>query len=94
VMLAPHHGSPRSSPGKFAQWSRPEYVVISGRRGLGDETTIDAVKNSFRLRGAEVLHTAEDGCVRVEISSRNVAVSTFRPHVRAIPTSTNFLQSE
>src|SRR5207253_7877537 len=36
VVLAPHHGSPRSSPGKFAQWSRPEYVVISGRRGLGD----------------------------------------------------------
>src|SRR5207244_10689404 len=33
LVLAPHHGSPRSSPEKFSQWSRPEYVVISGRRG-------------------------------------------------------------
>ncbi len=97
VVLAPHHGSPRSSPAKFAQWSRPEFVIISGRRGLGDEVAIDAVKRSFRLQGAEVLHTAEDGCVRVEISPRKFAVSTFRPHVRATPASaagTNFLQSE
>jgi len=97
LVLAPHHGSPRSSPGRFAQWCHPEYVVVSGRRGLGDEATIDSVKNSIRLHGAEVLHTAEDGCVRVEVSTHKFAVSTFRPHVRAFPTSTagtNFLQME
>ncbi|MBW8885727.1 MAG: hypothetical protein JF612_13335, partial [Planctomycetia bacterium] len=97
LVLAPHHGSPRSSPGRFAQWCHPEYVVVSGRRGLGDEATIDSVKNSIRLHGAEVLHTAEDGCVRVEVSMHKFAVSTFRPHVRAFPTSTagtNFLQME
>src|SRR5262245_50822029 len=97
VVLAPHHGSPRSSPSRFAQWCDPEFVVISGRRGLGADATIDSVQDYFRLNGAEVLHTADDGCVRVEISPSRFAVSTFRPHVRAIPAaaaSTNFLQSE
>jgi competence protein ComEC len=83
LVLAPHHGSPRSSPGRFAEWSTPEYVVISGRQSLGDAATIESVKNSFRLHGAEVFHTAEDGCVRVEISRQELAVASFRPHVRA-----------
>ena len=97
LVLAPHHGSPRSSPGRFADWCRPDNVVISGRLSLGDEQTLDSVKNSFRLRGAEVFHTAEDGCVTFEISDRGLAVSTVRPHVRAaFPTepAAVFLQSE
>jgi len=97
VVLAPHHGSPRSNPGKFADWSRPEHVVISGRRSLGDLATIESVKSSFRLRGAEVLHTAEDGCIRVESSRQGLSITTLRPHVRAMPAtlmSVNLLQSE
>jgi competence protein ComEC len=97
VVLAPHHGSPRSNPGRFADWSRPEFVVISGRRGIADLATIESVKHSFRLRGAEVFHTAEDGCVRIEASSRGLSVSSVRPHVRAMATSltgANLLQSE
>jgi beta-lactamase superfamily II metal-dependent hydrolase len=96
-VLAPHHGSPRSNPGKFAEWSRPEYVVISGRKSLGDLATIESVKHSFRLRGAEVFHTAEDGCVRFEVDPRGLSVSSVRPHIRASMatlTSANFLQSE
>jgi len=84
-------------PGGFAEWSRPEYVVISGSRGLADLPAIESVKHSFRLRGAEVFHTAEDGCVRLEISARHVAVTSFRPHVRATAatlTGANLLQSE
>ncbi|HMC12139.1 MAG TPA: hypothetical protein VKH44_12650, partial [Pirellulaceae bacterium] len=97
VVLAPHHGSPRSNPGKFSDWSQPEYVIISGRRGLGDEATSQSVKNSFRLRGAEVFHTAEDGCTRIEVTALGLTVSTVRPHVRATPTNlsgANLLQSE
>jgi hypothetical protein len=84
-------------PGKFADWSRPEQVVISGRRGLGDAATVESVKNSFRLRGAEVFHTAEDGCIRVAASHRGISITTHRPHVRAMPaglTSVNLSQSE
>jgi competence protein ComEC len=98
VALAPHHGSARSSPGRFAQWSTPEHVVISGRRGLGDAATIESVKHSFRLNGAEVFHTAEDGCVRVEIPANGeLKLSTFRKHVRSSAATfagTNSLQSE
>jgi competence protein ComEC len=96
VVLAPHHGSPRSSPGPFAEWCLPEHVIISGRRGVGDDAVVEGVKNSFRLRGAEVYHTAEDGCTRVEISTGKVAVTTFRPHVRAAARGADakFLQSD
>jgi competence protein ComEC len=96
LVLAPHHGSPRSNPGRFSDWCTPEFVVISGRRSLGDDRTVESVKNSFRLRGAEVFHTAEDGCVSVIIGERGVAVSTFRAHVRARVSdgNTSLLQSE
>jgi competence protein ComEC len=96
LVLAPHHGSPRSNPGRFSDWCRPEVVVISGRRSLGDEAAVESVKNSFRLRGAEVFHTAEDGCVSAVIRQQGVNISTFRPHVRAMPAeaSANLLQSE
>jgi competence protein ComEC len=97
VVLAPHHGSPRSNPGKFADWSRPGYVVISGRRSLGDEVTTENVKHSFRLRGAEVFHTAEDGCIRVEVGPGTFSISSARPHVRATAaslTGANLWQTE
>jgi len=84
-------------PGGFAQWSTPQYVVISGSRGLGDLPAIESVKHAFRLRGAEVFHTAEDGCVRLEIGGGDVVVTSHRPHVRATSamlTNSNLLQTE
>lgn len=84
VVLAPHHGSPRSDPAGFADWSTPEFVVISGGRNIEDVPAIERVKHSFRLRGAEVFHTAEDGCVTFEVDRAGaISVKTFRPHVRA-----------
>jgi hypothetical protein len=71
-------------PGGFAEWSTPEFVVISGGRGLADLPAIENVKRSFRLRGAEVFHTAEDGCVRLEVDGSEMKLTTFRPHVRAL----------
>lgn len=98
VVLAPHHGSPRSNPGGFADWSRPEHVVMSASRTLGDIATLERVKDSLRLRGAEVFHTAEDGCTSVRIDpSGTLSVTTFREHVRATniaPPGANFLQTE
>ena len=80
AVLAPHHGSRRSDPTGFALWSTPEHVVISGARNAEDEADIESVKDSYRARGAEVYHTAEDGCVRIELSASGVSVATFRPH--------------
>lgn len=84
-------------PGGFAAWSTPQYVVVSGSRGLADLPAIESVKHSFRLRGAEVFHTAEDGCVRLEIGGGKLSVTSHRPHVRvteAAMTSANLLQAE
>jgi hypothetical protein len=69
-------------------------VIISGGQNLGDIKTIDGVKHSFRLAGAEAFHTAEDGCIRVEIAPGKLTTESFRPHVRAALTDANFLQTE
>jgi competence protein ComEC len=82
VVLAPHHGSPRSSPSRFAEWSTPETVIISGGQNLGDLAAIATVRRSYRLAGAEVFHTASDGCIRVEISWGEITTRSFRLHVR------------
>jgi competence protein ComEC len=79
AVLAPHHGSRRSDPTGFALWSTPEHVVISGARNAEDEADIESVKDSYRARGAQVYHTAEAGCVRIELSASGVRVATFRP---------------
>ncbi|HZN35143.1 MAG TPA: MBL fold metallo-hydrolase, partial [Pirellulaceae bacterium] len=89
VVLAPHHGSPRSHPSRFAEWSEPETVVISGSQTLGDLRAVESVKHSFRLAGAEVYHTAADGCLRVEIAPRGLSARSFRPHVRAVAADAN-----
>jgi competence protein ComEC len=61
VLLAPHHGSPRSNPPGIAAWSHPEWVVISGGRS---SDRAEPVAEAYRQRGAEVFHTAYDGAVR------------------------------
>jgi competence protein ComEC len=80
VVMAPHHGSRRSDPAGFALWSTPNFAVISGARNVEDIPDIESVKDSYRARGAEVFHTAEDGCVQFQISATGVRWATFRPH--------------
>jgi competence protein ComEC len=74
VLLAPHHGSRRSDPPGFADWSTPEWVVISGSQDLG----IAEVTESYESRGAQVLNTSTAGCVSFELSDRGISTSTFR----------------
>lgn len=59
ILLVPHHGSPHSSPGRVADWSRSQWAVISG--GWRDRQA--SVTTAFQSRGARVLHT-DDGAVR------------------------------
>ena len=83
VIMAPHHGSRRSDPTGFALWSRPEFVLFSGDRNVEDIPDIERVKESYRARGAEVYHTAEDGSVSFELTKGGVKVRTHRPHPRS-----------
>jgi competence protein ComEC len=78
VILAPHHGSRRSDPTGFALWSTPEYVIVSGSLGFGDERQAYEVAESYGARGAQVLHTATAGCIEVKLSTGGVEVRTMR----------------
>ncbi|QDU95641.1 ComEC/Rec2 family competence protein [Lignipirellula cremea] len=74
VTLAPHHGSSGSAPERFATWCRPEWALISGGGGrdLTDSQT------GFQAAGAQVLHTAETGAIRIQLLPDQVKVQTWR----------------
>jgi competence protein ComEC len=78
IVMAPHHGSLRSDPKGFANWSRPEFVVLSGDRNIEDIPTIDAVMGSYSQVGSNVFHTAQHGCVTFMVTREKVEVETFR----------------
>lgn len=75
VLLAPHHGSLRSSPPGFTAFSRPEWVVISG--GHANDAN-DEVANAYRSVGATVFHTAHDGAVRFELDAEGIHPSHWQ----------------
>jgi hypothetical protein len=52
--------------------------VVSGGHDLEERGPVAVVKDCYRARGATVLHTAETGAVRVELSPEGVRVNTFR----------------
>ncbi|MEQ8791379.1 MAG: ComEC/Rec2 family competence protein [Pirellulaceae bacterium] len=75
VAMAPHHGSGRSNPSGFAAWSTPEFVVISG----GHSSMSAEVRQAYEQSGAEVLHTAEVGAVRIRIApGEEIEVRSWR----------------
>lgn len=78
VLLAPHHGSLRSSPSILVNWCSPTWVVISGgRRWRSDET-----KQTFMAAGGQVLHTGEVGAVRVVVDGGSLAVQPLMERER------------
>lgn len=63
VVLAPHHGSLRANPRRFAEWAHAEYVVVSGGRvGLSQ-----ALSPSY---GADtrIMTTDANGAIIVQIT--------------------------
>lgn len=74
VVLAPHHGSPRSDPPGLLAWSHPEWVVISGEYRASGEP----IRRAYADAGAKVLTTGKEGAVSVTIRDRQVKVKTFR----------------
>ncbi len=74
VLLAPHHGSPRSDPAGVVNWCTPEYAVISSHFPLADPR-YDPYR---RLLGPRALATSDTGAVRVRLSTSGVDVRTWR----------------
>ncbi len=75
LLLAPHHGSTRSDPPGFIDWSQPEWVVISG----GDAEDAAPVTKTYQSGGAQVLHTETSGAVTVVVRDGAIEV---RPWLR------------
>jgi len=75
VLMAPHHGSRQSNPTGLADWSTPEWVVVSG----GLRWDIRPIEAAYTASGATVLHTAETGAVTVSIDQVGVEIGRFLP---------------
>jgi competence protein ComEC len=73
VAMAPHHGSQRSTPDAFTAWAGPRWIVISG----GNWRDTSASEKIFASHGAEVLHTAQDGAVRVVWERGDIRVQSW-----------------
>jgi competence protein ComEC len=75
VLMAPHHGGRRSNPPRLAAWSRPQWVVVSGSYRWESAP----VTAAYETIGAQVVHTAESGAVRVTIDRGGMEVTQFLP---------------
>ena len=73
VLMAPHHGSPRSSPPGLALWCRPEWVVVSGGRNVA----LEEIATAYEGTRGRILNTGEVGAVRLRIDSDGIEVSCF-----------------
>ena len=73
VLVAPHHGSRRSDPPGLAAWCTPEWVVISGSH----RSDVARTAAAYRVAGAQVLHTAACGAVRVRIDAAGLEVTGY-----------------
>ncbi len=74
VLLAAHHGSPRSRPREFVAWCRPRRVLISG----GGSAKSEQVRAEFASGGASVWETHRDGAVRCDLFASRVVVRAYR----------------
>jgi competence protein ComEC len=67
VVLAPHHGSGRSSSAAFVEASRPQYALVSsGYRSRYGFPRPEVVQR-YRAIGAEVRDTADEGAIEVRV---------------------------
>jgi hypothetical protein len=64
-------------PPGFAEWSSPEWTVISGSEGDRSE----AAKTAYS-RGSQVLHTAIAGAVHVRVAAGKISVDCWHADER------------
>jgi len=74
LLLAPHHGRATSDPMGLAIWCMPEWVIVSGERRDAHSSMAD----TYRQRGARVVHTAIRGAVRFTLTREGIDVEYFR----------------
>jgi competence protein ComEC len=73
VLLAPHHGSPRSLPDAVVSWSTPEWAVITTAHPFSQNASAYT-----SLLGPRALNTADVGAVRAVLGADSVNVRAWR----------------
>ena len=73
LVMAPHHGSLNSRPHEFAEWARPEEVVISSSVQRLKGEAVEAFEDS----GSRVWITGRDGAVRCVLSRNGLEISKW-----------------
>ena len=77
LLMAPHHGSPRSSPAGLAVWCKPEWVVVSGAH----KVALEEIAMVYEEARGQVLNTGQTGAVQVTIDSGGLEVTTYLDYV-------------
>jgi competence protein ComEC len=73
VLLAPHHGSGNSEPGRWLTWCRPEAVLISGSRWQRNTEVV----SRFGSDGAAVWETFRHGAISVVLGKSELRIDSF-----------------
>ncbi len=72
VILAPHHGSPRSRPSDVAAWCEPKITVISS----GLTRPAAEVRDAYTAGGRTLLHTGVCGAIEATLGPEGVRIET------------------
>lgn len=78
IMVAPHHGSKTSSSSAFIQAVAPQTVIFSaGYLNRWKMPTAEVI-NRYHALGINTFNTANDGMIRIELSSAGSKVIRYR----------------
>jgi competence protein ComEC len=90
VVTAPHHGSMGSHPDEFAQWCRPDLVLVSGARSRVRPEALEL----YEQFGCQVVSTGTAGAIRIRLSREGVQWQSWIEHNRQSGTKrfSNFWQ--
>ncbi len=78
VVLAPHHGSGGSSVEEFVDATGARLAIVSAGFGNRFGHPRPEVSERWRLRGAELLNTADSGAIRVWLGTSGLSVRERR----------------
>jgi len=85
IVKVPHHGSLTSSTVGFVQAMAPRLAVVSAGRANHFGHPVPEVLERYRVTGAEVFRTDQDGAVTVETDGESVSVRSFTGRVFNLP---------
>ena len=77
VLKSPHHGSGSSSAQEFIDAIKPDVVVISNGRGNPYGHPVPYVLERYRVSGAQVLRTDQDGQIELSTDGETIDARTF-----------------